>query len=68
MYDNNILKRDYVPARRASDGAVGLYDMIEKKFYTNAGPGSFTAGPVLATNNIAFYKNNNISGNSIIEI
>lgn len=36
--------RDYVPARRLADSAVGLYDRVEKKFYENAGTGAFAAG------------------------
>ncbi len=36
--------RDYVPARRIADSAIGLYDRVEKKFYENAGTGAFAAG------------------------
>lgn len=36
--------RDYVPARRLADNAIGLYDRVEKKFYENAGSGAFAAG------------------------
>ena len=36
--------RDYVPARRIADSAIGLYDRVEKKFYENAGTGAFVAG------------------------
>ena len=43
IYDNDTLVRDYVPAKRDSDGAIGLYDLVEKKFYTNNGTGSFTS-------------------------
>ena len=44
MYDNNILVRDFVPVVRKSDGVAGMYDMVESKFYTNAGSGAFIAG------------------------
>lgn len=44
IYDNGTMKRDYVPAKRMSDGAVGLYDKVEEKFYANAGTGAFAAG------------------------
>lgn len=37
--------RDFVPCKN-SDGAAGLYDTVNGKFYGNAGTGSFTAGPV----------------------
>ncbi len=33
-----------VPAKNSS-GALGMYDTISGKFYTNAGTGTFTAGP-----------------------
>ena len=39
--------RSYVPAKRDSDGAIGLYDTIGGQFYANLGSGSFTAGPVV---------------------
>lgn len=43
IYDNGTLVRDYVPCKNAS-GTVGLYDMANGSFYTNAGSGAFTAG------------------------
>lgn len=36
--------RDFVPAKRNSDGTVGLYDSINDLFYTNSGTGTFVAG------------------------
>ena len=44
IYDNGTLVRDFVPCKNAS-GAVGLYDLVGKQFYANAGTGTFTAGP-----------------------
>ena len=38
------LSHDLVPARRDSDGQVGLYDAAAGKFYANSGSGSFVAG------------------------
>ncbi len=35
--------RDFVPARRASDSAIGLYDRVTKNFFANAGTGVFIA-------------------------
>lgn len=50
IYDNGTLVRDFVPAKRTSDDAVGLYDVVNGVFYTNAGTGSFVGviktGPV----------------------
>lgn len=42
---NNILIRDFIPAKRKSDGAIGLYDKVNETFYVNSGTGSFVAGP-----------------------
>ena len=40
------LVRDFVPCIDPT-GAVGLYDLVEGKFYANAGTGAFTAGPAV---------------------
>lgn len=45
IYDNSELVRDFVPAKRSSDGAVGLYDTVTSTFYGNSGTGEFVAGP-----------------------
>lgn len=45
IYDNGTLIRDYVPVK-SSSGVVGLYDVVNGVFYTNAGTGEFVAGPV----------------------
>lgn len=37
--------RNFVPCYRKSDSVVGLYDTVSGAFFTNAGTGSFTAGP-----------------------
>ena len=47
IYDNNTLIRDFIPARRNSDGVVGMYDTVEQRFYTNPGSTNFIAGPVV---------------------
>lgn len=44
IYDNNTLVRDFIPCYRKSDNVLGLYDLINKVFYTNAGTGAFTYG------------------------
>ena len=43
IYDNGTLVRDFYPCTNES-GAVGLYDLVGKQFYSNAGTGSFVAG------------------------
>lgn len=52
MYLNNTIARDFVPCIRDSDGTVGMYDLVEQKFYGNAGSGSFTAGPEVINDDI----------------
>lgn len=36
--------RNFIPCYRKSDGVIGMYDTVGKKFYTNEGTGSFTKG------------------------
>ncbi|MCQ2581954.1 MAG: hypothetical protein MJ170_03160 [Alphaproteobacteria bacterium] len=43
---DSTLVRNFIPAKRNSDGAVGMYDTVTDKFYGNSGSGSFIAGPV----------------------
>lgn len=47
LWDNGVLVRNFYPAKRKSDGAIGMYDKVEKKFYANSGTGSFIAGSEL---------------------
>lgn len=46
IYDNGTLIRDFIPCQNSS-GVVGLWDQLNETFYSNAGTGSFAAGPVL---------------------
>lgn len=41
--DTNEL-RNFIPCYRKSDNEIGLYDLVENKFYTNAGTGTFLKG------------------------
>lgn len=43
IYDNDILIRDYIPCKNPSN-EVGLYDLVTKEFYGNAGTGAFIGG------------------------
>ena len=45
---NGALQVDLRPAKRDSDGAIGMYDLVSRTFKTNAGSGTFIAGPPLA--------------------
>ena len=53
IWTNGVaLARDFVPALRTADGAVGLYDKVDEKFYENAGSGSFTRGDIVLTDDM----------------
>jgi hypothetical protein len=49
MYENGTLIFDFVPARRMSDNAIGMYDLVSGRFFGNSGSGDFVAGSVLGT-------------------
>lgn len=44
IQNNGDLVRDYVPARRLSDGVLGMYDKVHDQFYVNTGTGTFNGG------------------------
>jgi len=45
--DNGLYLFNGIPARRDSDGEIGMYDTVSNTFFTNAGTGEFIAGPVV---------------------
>lgn len=45
IYDGSTLQGSFLPCRRKSDGAVGLYNCISGGFHVNQGGGSIVAGP-----------------------
>ena len=53
VYEFKIVKNDEqvfngIPARRDSDGILGMYDTVTNTFFLNAGTGIFIAGPVVS--------------------
>lgn len=44
---DGALVRNFIPARRDSDGKLGMYDLVSNQLFTNQGSGTFIAGPVL---------------------
>ena len=46
MWNGDTLVRDFIPAKNSSN-VIGMYDTVSKTFFTNAGSGTFTAGPVV---------------------
>jgi hypothetical protein len=47
IYENNILVRNFIPAKRDSDNAIGMYDLVNNVFYTNSGTGTFVTGNII---------------------
>lgn len=45
IWQNNTMVRNFIPAKRNSNNAVGMYDTVSQTFFTNAGTGEFIAGP-----------------------
>lgn len=43
IYDDGEKVREFIPCRNASN-VVGMYDLVDGKFYGNSGTGTFTAG------------------------
>lgn len=43
IYNNGTLVRNFIPCKN-SNGTVGMYDLVNSTFYTNAGTGVFSAG------------------------
>ena len=58
IYDNGVLVRDFTPCKNA-DGVVGVWDDVNSSFYSNAGTGTFIAGPVVNLGGI-FVKVNGV--------
>lgn len=45
IWENDILRFDFIPVKRKSDDVVCMYDLVSGQFYTNSGTGTFIAGP-----------------------
>ena len=45
IVQNNINSRNYIPCYYKLNREAGLYDLVEGKFYTNQGEGTFLKGP-----------------------
>ena len=45
IYESWTLVRDFVPCYRKSDNVIGLYDIVNNQFYTNAWTWTFTKWP-----------------------
>lgn len=50
IYDGDTLVRNFIPCKNSSE-VVGMYDLVNSKFYGNSGSGSFIAGSELPISN-----------------
>lgn len=49
FWESGVLTHNFIPAKRNSDGVIGMYDTVSNTFFTNAGTGTFTAGAEIPT-------------------
>ena len=54
IVEEDDFKSLFVPAKNPS-GAIGLYDLLQNRFFSSAGSQAFTAGPSLSVNCSAYY-------------
>lgn len=45
IWHNGKIIRDFIPCYRKEDGEAGMFDTVNKVFYTNQGTGTFIIGP-----------------------
>ena len=51
---------DYIPAKRASDDAVGFWDRVTKRFMKSSGTGGFTAGALKDDPPVVFVRSSRV--------
>ena len=42
IYEGQLLVRDFIPTKNRKTNEIGLFDTVNRKFYTNDGTGNFT--------------------------
>lgn len=45
IHEGGINIHEFIPCYRKSDNVIGMYDLVEDEFITNAGTGTFEKGP-----------------------
>lgn len=56
IYDNGTLIRDFVPCKNSAN-IIGMYDIVNAKFYQNSGTGEFTGGDEVGpVQNMKFWR------------
>ena len=68
IYEGSTLVRHYIPVRRQSDNAFGLYELLNGTFHANSGSGTFVSGPAITNKSASIYKDQHVSGRTIIEL
>ena len=69
IYDNGTLVRNFIPCYRNSDNEIGLYDLVNNVFYTNAGIGTFAYGAVATLPNPDYPQDVHVvSGDNSIKV
>ena len=44
FYESGVLVRNFIPCYRKADSVAGMYDLVNRRFHTNKGTGTFTLG------------------------
>lgn len=61
------LVRDLIPAMRKSDSEVGLYDLVNDVFYTNAGSGTFGYGTIVYNVDLVYDEDLGSASYSVVD-
>lgn len=64
IYESDTLIHNLTPVERISDGELGLYDAVTRKFYSNTGTGTFVKGSYVANSDAS---NSSFDGNAMME-
>lgn len=67
IYDNDQIVRNFIPCKNPS-GIVGLYDVVNSQFYSNAGTGEFIAGPETPPVVVDKITINYLGNNDVVDI
>ena len=69
IYDGNTLLRDFIPCYlKTNNETIGLYDTVERRFYTNQGTGTFEKGNDANTQHFAYGTEQNLTTSSFTRV
>jgi hypothetical protein len=73
LYKSNQMVRNFIPCYRKADNEIGMYDLVNKVFYTNQGTGTFlkgnnttnaiSSGKIAGGNSEVYYEYNQLCEN-----